>query len=82
MTNIIPQAPKHNRQAWNLLEQYTRELLKDGNEMCIVAGTFGKGGEGDNGPTTTIGNFITVPSALWKVIVVLPIGLNDVQRVK
>ena len=81
LTNIIPQAPKHNRQAWNLLEQYTRELLKDGNEMYIVAGTFGKGGEGDNGQAINLGNFITVPSALWKVIVVLPNGSNDIQRV-
>ena len=81
LTNIIPQAPKHNRQAWNLLEQYTREILKDGNEIYIVAGTFGKGGEGDNGQAITIGNFITVPSALWKVIVVLPNGSNDIQRV-
>jgi endonuclease G len=80
LTNIVPQAPKHNRQAWNLLEQYTRELLKDGNEIYIVAGTYGKGGTGDNGQATAIGN-VTVPSALWKVILVLPIGSNDVQRV-
>ncbi|WP_028523236.1 DNA/RNA non-specific endonuclease [Runella limosa] len=80
LTNIVPQAPKHNRQAWNLLEQYTRELLKDGNEIYIVAGTYGKGGTGDNGQATAIGS-VTVPSALWKVILVLPIGSNDVQRV-
>lgn len=80
LTNIVPQAPKHNRQAWNLLEQYTRELLKEGNEIYIVAGTYGKGGTGDNGQATTIGS-ITVPSALWKVIIVLPIGSNDAQRV-
>ena len=50
--------------------------------MYIMAGTFGKTGEGDNGPASTLGNFITVPSVLWKVIVVLPVGSNDVQRIK
>ena len=69
LTNIIPQAPKHNRQAWNLLEQYTRKLLSDGNEMYIMADTFGKTGEGDNGPASTLGNFITVPRVL-KIITI------------
>ncbi|MBC7408840.1 MAG: DNA/RNA non-specific endonuclease [Arcicella sp.] len=64
LTNIVPQAPKHNRQAWNLLEQYTRKLLSDGNEMYIMAGTFGKTGEGDNGLPTTLGYFITVPTPI------------------
>lgn len=74
LTNIVPQAPTHNRQAWRLLEEYARALVSQGNELCIIAGTAGKGGEGDNGKATTIANGkISVPSALWKVIVLLPV---------
>ncbi|KAA9357254.1 DNA/RNA non-specific endonuclease [Larkinella humicola] len=82
MTNIIPQAPRHNRESWNLLEGYTRKLIADGNEAYIMAGTYGKGGIGDNGEAETIaGGKVTVPSALWKVIVVLPVGSDDVNRI-
>lgn len=83
LTNIVPQAPQHNRQSWRLLEEYCRALMKEGNELYIVAGTWGVGGEGDNGVATSIGNGkITVPSALWKVICVLPVGSNDLKRVQ
>lgn len=81
LSNIVPQAPKHNRQAWNLLEQYTRLLIGEGNEMYIVAGTYGVGGEGDNGKANSVGNGVTVPAVLWKVILVLPVGTNDINRV-
>lgn len=82
LSNIVPQAPTHNRQAWRLLEEYTRSLLTYGNECYVIAGIQGQGGEGDNGTTQSIaGGKITVPAALWKVIVVLPIGSNDLQRI-
>jgi endonuclease G len=82
LTNIVPQAPTHNRQAWRLLEEYARTLVTQGNELYIIAGTAGKGGEGDNGKVTTIANGkISVPSALWKVIVVLPVGSDDISRI-
>lgn len=71
LTNIVPQAPTHNRQAWRLLEEYCRTLVSQGNELYIIAGTSGKGGEGDNGKASSIaGGKLTVPNALWKVIVV------------
>jgi endonuclease G len=73
LTNIAPQAPKLNRDSWNLLEGYTRKLIADGNEAYIIAGTFGKGGTGDNGKLNTLADGkLTVPAALWKVIVILP----------
>jgi endonuclease G len=69
----VPQAPTHNRQAWRLLEEYARKLVEQGNELYIIAGTAGKGGEGDNGKITSLASGkLTVPAALWKVIVVLP----------
>nr|WP_317166051.1 DNA/RNA non-specific endonuclease [Spirosoma arboris] len=58
------------------------ESSGSGNELYIIAGTSGKGGEGDNGKATTIPNGkLTVPAALWKVIVVLPVGSDDVNRI-
>ena len=83
MTNMTPQAPDHNRGIWKTLEGYGRILTQQGNEVYIIAGTIGEGGTGANGFARTIGknNNITVPASLWKIIVVLPIGQNDVQRI-
>ena len=83
MTNMTPQAPDHNRGIWKNLEEYGRILTQQGNEVYIIAGTVGQGGTGANGFARTIGskNNITVPASLWKIIVVLPIGQNDVQRI-
>lgn len=82
LTNIVPQAPQFNRQSWRLLEEYTRSLLTNGNECYVIAGAAGQAGTGDNGTVSTLaGGKLTVPGALWKVIVVLPVGSNDVQRI-
>lgn len=82
LTNIVPQSPQFNRQSWRLLEEYTRTLVGMGNECYIISGASGRGDAGDNGPAQTLANSkISVPAALWKVIVVLPTGNNDVQRV-
>ncbi|WP_128545188.1 DNA/RNA non-specific endonuclease [Larkinella soli] len=82
LTNIVPQAPRHNRESWRLLEEYIRKRIGEGNEAYIVAGTNGRGGEGDNGKADAIGSGrITVPAALWKVVVVLPVGSDDLRRV-
>jgi endonuclease G, mitochondrial len=83
MTNMTPQAPDQNRGIWKNLEDYGRILTQQGNEVYIIAGTMGEGGTGANGFARTIGknNNITVPASLWKIIVVLPIGQNDVLRI-
>lgn len=82
LTNIVPQAPTHNRQSWRLLEEYARKLVDQGNELYIIAGTAGAGGEGDNGKANSIATGrVRVPAALWKVIVVLPVGSDDVNRI-
>ncbi|GAB3896528.1 DNA/RNA non-specific endonuclease [Spirosoma agri] len=83
LTNIVPQAPRHNREVWKNLEEYERQLTTTGNEVYIIAGTSGTGGTGQNGYATTLPNGkITVPATLWKVIVVLPTGsTNDAERI-
>ncbi|RYF68699.1 MAG: DNA/RNA non-specific endonuclease [Cytophagaceae bacterium] len=82
LSNIVPQAPRFNQQSWRLLEDYTRSLLALGNECYVIAGSNGQGGVGNNGAATTLaGGKLTVPAALWKVIVVLPVGSNDLQRI-
>jgi endonuclease G len=82
LTNIVPQAPKLNRDSWNLLEGYTRKLIADGNEAYIIAGTYGIGGIGDKGEVNILADGkLTVPGVLWKVIIVLPVGNDDVNRI-
>lgn len=83
MTNMMPQAPDNNQGPWEQLESYSRTLVGAGNELYIVAGGFGNGGTGSNGGTTNsiAGGKVAVPNVTFKVIVVLPVGDNDVARV-
>jgi endonuclease G, mitochondrial len=82
MTNMIPQAPNHNRQTWASLEDYTRQLVEQGMEVYVVMGSYGSGGTGSNGPRQTIDQGrVTVPSYIWKVLVVMPEGSNDLSRI-
>ncbi len=82
MTNMVPQAPESNQGPWGKLEGYCRTLAKAGNELYIISGPRGMGGEGNKGLFNTIGmGKITVPTSTWKVIVVLPNGNDDVNRV-
>lgn len=83
MTNMIPQSPNNNQGPWNDLESYTRSLVTAGNEVYIISGSYGSGGTGSNGGITyTIDNgLVTVPSNVWKVIVVLPNGNGDLSRI-
>jgi endonuclease G len=82
MSNMMPQAPTNNQQTWANLENYCRTLVGAGNELYIIAGSYGKGGTGTNGTVSTIDSGrITVPSNCWKVVVVLPVGTADVSRI-
>lgn len=82
MTNMIPQAPNHNRETWANLEDYTRDLVEDGMEVYVVMGSYGAGGVGGNGAANSIDNGrVTVPSNIWKVMVVLPEGSDDLGRI-
>ncbi len=84
MINIIPQAPNHNRKAWAQFEDYTRDLVKAKNEAFIIMGSYGSGGTGSNGFTKYInasGIPVTVPSRIWKVVVILSEGSDDLNRI-
>lgn len=82
MTNMIPQSPRNNQQTWGNLEDYTRTLVNAGNEVFVIMGNYGIGGTGSAGFATTINTGkITVPSNIWKVIVVIPNGNNDLSRI-
>lgn len=83
LTNIIPQAPNNNRGAWADLEAYCRKVAEAGNELYIVAGVYGKAGIGTNGGKSfTLDNGkMVVPESIWKVIVILPIGDDDINRI-
>lgn len=83
MTNMVPQAPRNNQGVWANLEDYTRTLVKAGNEAYVISGTFGSGGTGSQGGITYSlqSGKITVPSAVWKIILILPLGDNDIARV-
>lgn len=82
MTNMVPQAPNNNRIGWAGLESYCRSMLSGGYEIYIISGGYGIGGDGSAGFANYIANGnVTVPSNTWKVIIIIPDGNNDVNRV-
>lgn len=83
MTNIIPQAPRHNQGLWASMENYCRKLVEDeGKELYIIMGVEGEGGTGENGAANTIANErVVVPANIWKVVVILDEGSNDLNRI-
>jgi len=82
MNNMIPQAPNNNQRTWEHLESYCRGQIKKGNEAYIIMGVYGSGGTGKMGYYKTIDKGrINVPSHIWKVIVIIPNGNNDLQRI-
>jgi len=74
MTNMIPQLPANNQGVWANLESYSRSLVSQGNELYIISGGQGLQFFIANG-------HVAVPAQTWKVIIVLPVGTNDVSRV-
>lgn len=82
MINMIPQAPKLNQNLWGNLESYCRKLVNEGNELYIITGNYGVGGTSLKGYREKLANGnVTVPGHLWKVILVLPKGENDLKRI-
>lgn len=85
MTNMIPQSPDLNRIVWKDFEAFERTLSLEGNELYIIAGGEGKGGESEKGYFESIplvnGLEILVPSHCWKIILILPEGENDFSRI-
>ena len=82
LTNIVPQAPRHNREVWKNLEEYERQLMSNGNDVYIIAGVSGTGGTGQNGYATSIANGkLTVPATLWKILIVVPAGADNTFQI-
>jgi endonuclease G len=82
MDNIIPQAPNNNQHTWEHLESYCRNKVKRGNEVYIIMGAYGSGGTGRNGFATAIDKGrINVPAHIWKVVVIIPEGDDDLGRI-
>ena len=80
MSNMIAQAPGNNQGPWAAFEGYLRTFVEQQQqELYIVSGPFGVGGTGSSGGvTTTLANgHVTVPSATWKVVMVLPKDSGD-----
>ncbi|WP_375433667.1 DNA/RNA non-specific endonuclease [uncultured Hymenobacter sp.] len=84
MTNMMPQAPNNNQKTWADLENYSRTFLPN-NEVYVICGSYGVGGIGSNPGGAVVNTLdqgrITVPSRCWKVVVILPVGDNDVARI-
>lgn len=80
MTNVIPQSRACNQGAWERFERYSRELADKGKEVYLVAGPHGVGSTDETGKKKlTIGRnppFVTVPTSVWKVALVLDRGTN------
>jgi endonuclease G, mitochondrial len=72
MTNMHPQRPSLNRGPWKKLEDRTRRLVKEGKDAYVLAGGLFS--------ELTIGHGVAVPSASYKVVVVVEAGqgLSDV----
>ena len=82
MTNMIPQAPHNNQQTWAHLEEYGRSQVQRGQEIYIIMGSYGRGGTGKDGFAETLDQGrVTVPARIWKIMVILPDGTNDLQRI-
>jgi hypothetical protein len=74
MSNMLPQAAALNQQVWKDLEEYERYLAKSGSELYILAG--------GNGTAERIANGkVNVPAVCWKILVIMPNGNNDLQRI-
>ncbi|MFI2742063.1 DNA/RNA non-specific endonuclease [Zhouia sp. PK063] len=82
MTNMIPQAPNNNQKTWANLENYIRSEVKGGEEAYVIMGSYGKGGTGSNGTYETLDNgHVTVPSNIYKIVVLIDNGDNDLSRI-
>lgn len=71
MTNMVPQAPDSNQGVWKNLEDYSRDLVEKGSDIYVAAGVIGEKGK--------LKNKVTIPASMWKIILVLPDGLEDTE---
>ncbi|MEO7507841.1 MAG: DNA/RNA non-specific endonuclease, partial [Pyrinomonadaceae bacterium] len=72
MTNIVPQTDDSNQGVWQSMEVYSRMLVRRGATVYIIAGAYGEKGR--------IRNRVTIPTNIWKVVVVVPRGEEITDR--
>ncbi|NTW00987.1 MAG: hypothetical protein HGA19_06695 [Oscillochloris sp.] len=70
LTNVLPQAPENNQGLWKDLEDHARDVVNQGNEIYTIAGGSGTLG-------TLADKKLTIPAAVWKVMLVLPAAKGD-----
>ncbi|RYY74558.1 MAG: DNA/RNA non-specific endonuclease [Gammaproteobacteria bacterium] len=63
-TNAVPQAPRHNMHIWNYLEAATREIATRRGELFVITGPVYT-----SNPRKKIGANVSVPDALYKVLI-------------
>ncbi|MGB4844616.1 MAG: DNA/RNA non-specific endonuclease [Ferruginibacter sp.] len=84
MTNMVPQASSMNGGPWAGLEDFVRNnLVSTNNEAYIFMGNYGQGGYNTSSTlvNTINGGNVTVPAKIWKVVVIMPKGTNDLTRI-
>lgn len=75
MTNILPQTPENNRGPWRELEEFTRDLVFQFDlDLIVMAGGYGD-------QTQLADGRVTVPSRVWKIIVVLEQTADDLAAI-
>lgn len=72
MTNIAPQTPDLNREVWENLESYSRQLVRQGSDLYVIAGAYGE--------AKKIKGKISVPTNYWKIVIVLPDGIENAEN--
>lgn len=91
MTNMVPQNQKNNGGPWANLESAERTFATSGRECYIISGPAGKGGTNAKSvpmdyikitnPYNSSDPGIQVPASVWKIILVLDEGDNDLSRI-
>ena len=74
MSNMLPQTAELNRAVWADFENALRGIVRQGNEVYVMAGGSGKA-------STIADGKVVVPQICWKVALVLPEGKNDLKRI-
>ena len=74
MSNMLPQTAELNRAVWADAENAIRDIVREGNEVYVIAGGSGK-------KTTIAEGKVVVPQICWKVALILPAGQNDLKRI-
>lgn len=81
MSNMIPQSPELNREAWANLESYCRRLSDNGYLLYIIAGAYGTGGDGSKGKASNLKNDVNVPARVYKVILATnKYSISDIDK--